>query len=77
VAPKIVSGRVVNTRTDGGAAATSPVRPAVAVDEPYTVMSTTGKVISAPTDLPIQFRCAVFVLSDQSRWSRFASRRPA
>jgi len=44
VAPKIVSGRVVNTRIEGPAGV--------------------GNSISAPSDRPIQLRCAVVVDCD-------------
>ena len=78
VAPNTVSGRVVNTRISTGVAETSPDIPALTVALPaYAITSCTGKAISAPSDFPIQFRCAVRVLSDQSSRSRFDSRRPA
>ena len=43
----------------------------------YAKWSITRKVISAPSERPIQFRCAVFVVSDQSSRSRLSSRRGA
>jgi hypothetical protein len=53
----MVSGRVVKTR----------------ISHSSPLVSLVVKDISAPSDRPIQFLCAVFVVSDQSMWSRFSS----
>ena len=44
---------------------------------PRSLDGITSKVISAPTERPIQFRCADFVVSDQSIQSRLSSSRRA
>jgi hypothetical protein len=78
VAPNTVSGRVVNTRISTGVDTTSPDIPALTVALPANdITSCTRNTISAPSDFPIQLRCAVSVLSDQSSRSRLASSRPA
>jgi hypothetical protein len=64
VAPKTVSGRVVKTVIPSAAAV-----PAAAVGR--------AKVRRAPSERPIQFRCAVRVVSDQSSVSRLSSSRCA
>jgi len=71
VAPNRVSGRVVKTLMLRGDEATG--------DEATGRLSrvTTGNAISAPSDRPIQLRCAVRVVSDQSIVSRFFSSRSA
>jgi hypothetical protein len=63
VAPKIVSGRVVKTSITGSS---------TRVSDPETRApasaraSSTRKRSRAPSERPIQFRCACFVVSDQS-----------
>ena len=75
----MVSARVVNTVMSTGVEVTSPLMPPpLAVALPAnSIRSCTRNDSSAPSDRPIQLRCAVFVLSDQSRPSRLSSRRPA
>ncbi len=72
VAPKSVSGRVVNTSiisppavTERGSAGLGSASPA----------SMTGNRRVAPSLRPIQFCWALRVLSDQSMCSRLSSRR--
>jgi hypothetical protein len=77
VAPNTVSARVVNTRISIGEATTSPDIPLTVALPANAITSCTVKAISAPSDFPIQFRCAVSVLSDQSSRSRLPSSRPA
>ena len=55
VAPKIVSGRVVNTVIDFFVSETAS-RPNGAAEVSSSEESTTENTTSAPTDLPIQFR---------------------
>ncbi len=62
MAPNSVSGRVVKTETASGSPASCP---------------TMGKRISAPSLRPIQFSCALRVVSDQSMCFRFSSSLPA
>src|SRR5215813_1137868 len=71
VAPKSVSGRVVKTVIERGDEATG--------DDATGLLSpvATGNAISAPSERPSQFRCAVRVVSDQSIVSRFLSSRSA
>ena len=76
VAPKIVSGRVVKTRISVGACISVVLTRTAAVPADSAGSKTT-KRSSAPSERPIQFRCAVFVLSDQSIASRLSSSRPA
>jgi hypothetical protein len=71
VAPKIVSGRVVKTTRSEYIGPNSEVD--VAPDPELWIPS--SNVISAPSLRPIQFRCAVRVVSDQSILSRLFSRR--
>src|SRR3989344_219020 len=59
VAPKSVSGRVVNTSRE--------------VNFPRKLNSPiNSNLILAPSDFPIQFLCAIFTRSDQSIFSKFA-----
>ncbi len=66
VAPKMVSGRVVKT-----------LMVAFSPPESRTTESRILNPTSAPSLRPIQFSCALRVLSDQSIQERLSSRRSA
>jgi len=73
VAPKMVSGRVVNTRITGFSASMA----AGAWRSSATFARAMGNSTSAPSLRPIQFSCALRVVSDQSIHFRLSRRRPA
>ena len=75
VAPKSVSGRVVNTSIRSAGRAPSVPEASAAPDAPAAPES--GKCSRAPSERPIQLRWAVFVVSDQSIQSRLSSSRCA
>ena len=61
VMPKLVSGRVVKTRTGATAGAAVPSASVTAISN------------SAPSDRPIQLRCMILTRSGQSSASRSSS----
>ena len=77
VAPYSVSGRVVKTVMVRSASASSWTSRSRSVELGVSSGSATLKSISAPTLLPIQFRCISFSDSGHSRPSRSAIRRSA